>query len=194
MGAFAIGVIGGFAAVIGNYFILHKAKLDDPVGVIGTHGVAGIAGALLFPFFAAKGLPAGGVLSQFAVQALGAAICVIWAMGTGFLVFRLLKTLGLLRVTEAQERLGLNIGEHDPTVTHEMLYGALEKTQAEPVNTASEERRKVSKPKRILGVGSELGLALSEISTENQSLLETQQHNAGHYCGGRKPDRWHVNL
>ena len=176
MGAFAIGVIGGFAAVIGNYFILHKAKLDDPVGVIGTHGVAGIAGALLFPFFAAKGLPAGGVLSQFAIQALGAAICVIWAMGTGFLVFRLLKTLGLLRVTEAQERLGLNIGEHDPTVTHEMLYGALEKTQAEPVNTASEERRKVSKPKRILGVGSELGLALSEISTENQSLLETQQH------------------
>ena len=175
MGAFCIGVIGGFSAVIGNYFILYKAKLDDPVGVIGTHGFAGIMGALLFPFFAIKALPAGNTLSQVAVQALGTAACVIWAMGTGFLVFRLLKALGLMRVTEAQERLGLNIGEHDPTVTHEMLYGALEKANADSIASSTVERRKVSKPKRIFGVGSEIGLALSQMSTENKSLLETQQ-------------------
>ena len=175
MGAFAIGVIGGFAAVIGNYFILHKARLDDPIGVIGTHGLAGIMGAVLFPFLSVKTLPAGGVLSQFMVQGLGAAACVAWAMGTGFLVFRLLKSLGILRVTEAQERLGLNIGEHDPTVTHEMLYGALEKAKGEPVSNDIDKGKKVSKPKRIFGVGSELGLALSEMSTENRALLETQQ-------------------
>jgi len=100
---------------------------------------------------------------------------VVWAMGTGFVVFRLLKALGLLRVTEAQERLGLNIGEHDPTVTHEMLYGAFEKAEGTPISSSSNEPRKVSKPKRVFGVGSEIGMALSQMSTENQNLLETQQ-------------------
>ena len=176
MGAFCIGGIGGFAAITGNYFILHKARLDDPVGVIGTHGLAGISGAVLFPFFAIKDLPAGDAVSQFMIQGFGAAACVIWAMGTGFLVFLLLKGLGVLRVTEAQERLGLNIGEHDPYVTHEMLYGAFEKAKDGPVPSEINERRKVSKPKRTFsGIGSEIGLALSQMTTENRGLLETQQ-------------------
>ncbi len=176
MGGFCIGGIGGLTAVIGNYLILHKARLDDPVGVIGTHGVAGVLGALLFPFLAVQGLPAGSAFSQFTVQGIGVIACVAWGMGTSFIVFRLLKAFGILRVTEAQERLGLNIGEHDPTVTHSMLYGALEKTQGGSVSNLSDNAKKVSKPKRIFGVGSEIGLALSEMSTENRSLLETQQH------------------
>jgi len=53
VGAFFIGSI----AIIGNYLILHKAKLDDPVGVIGVHGIAGVLGALCFPFFASQPLP-----------------------------------------------------------------------------------------------------------------------------------------
>ena len=175
VGAFCIGVIGGFAAVISNYFILHKAKLDDPVGVVGVHGVAGILGAMLFPFFAVQDLPAGGALSQFMVQGFGALACVVWAMGTGFIVCRLLKAFGMMRVTEAQERLGLNIGEHDPNVTHEMLYGAFKKTHGGSVSNHTDEPRKVSKTKKFLGVGSELGLALSQMSTENRNLLETQQ-------------------
>ena len=176
IGAFCIGVIGGIAAIIGNYVILHKARLDDPVGVVGTHGVAGVIGALLFPFLAVKDLPASNAFSQFAVQGFGVIACVAWAMGTGFIVFRLLKAFGILRVTEAQERLGLNIGEHDPTVTHEMLYGAFEKTKDVSVPMLSDEPKKVSKSKKVFSVGSELGLALSEMSTENRALLETQQH------------------
>jgi len=70
-GAFAIGVIGGFGAILGNHVLLHKAKLDDPVGVIGVHGIAGILGALLFPFFASQPLPAGNAFSQFSIQGFG---------------------------------------------------------------------------------------------------------------------------
>ena len=51
-----------------------------------------------------------------------------------------------------------------------------EKAEGEPVSSDTDKRKKVSKPKRIFGVGSELGLALSEMSTENRALLETQQH------------------
>jgi ammonium transporter len=175
MGAFAIGIVGGFAAVFGNYFVLHKAKLDDPVGVVGVHGVAGIIGALLFPFFAIQALPAGGVMPQVATQAIGAAACVIWAMGTGFAVFLCLKAVGLLRVTQAQEHLGLNIGEHDPTVTHEMLEAAFEKTPEGAATALTGGVKKVSRAKSLKGIGSEIGLALSEFSSQNKKLLETQQ-------------------
>lgn len=180
-GAFFIGAIGGVSAVVGNHLILHKARLDDPVGVIGVHGIAAIVGALLFPFLAVKDLPAANAFSQFGVQALGIMICLVWAMGTGFIVARLLKQFGLLRVTEAQERLGLNVGEHDPKVTHSMLYTALEKTESQAEVTTNGTQRKVSRHKKGFGIGSEIGQALSEMSKENLELAEKEAYTSKLY-------------
>ncbi len=166
-GAFVVGAIGGMAAIIGNHLILHKARLDDPVGVIGVHGLAGIVGALVFPLFAVRPLPAGNAMSQIAVQGIGVVACIAWATITGFIIIGTLKKLGVLRVSEAQEELGLNIGEHDQHVTPADLEAGL---------AASKRANKVDR--RSGGHGSELGMALSAMSAENQILAEKEANAA----------------
>ncbi len=168
MGGFTIGFLGGLVAIIGNYLILHKARLDDPVGVVGVHGLAGVVGALLFPFFSIKALPADNAISQMAIQGFGVFVCLAWAMVTGLVVIGGLKALGHLRVSEAQERLGLNVGEHDQNVTEADLEAGL---------AASKRAQAAGAQSHIIaGVdgGSELGFALSAMSSENQIL--TEQH------------------
>ena len=163
-GALMIGFIGGAGAIIGNHLILHKAKLDDPVGVVGVHGIAGVLGALLFPFFANQPLPAGGLFAQIGVQGLGVIVCIAWAVGTGLIVIKSIHALGRLRVTEAQEHLGLNVGEHEPSVRHEHLNLALDATKRAGAPTAQ-------------GVGGSIvGHALSQISTENKRLTEEMEY------------------
>jgi len=171
-GAFAIGLTGGCGAIIGNHLILHKAKLDDPVGVVGVHGIAGVLGALLFPFFTSQPLPAGNALSQFSIQGFGVFVCFAWAVVTGLIVIGSIKALGKLRVSDAQEYLGLNIGEHDPNISHDNLNAALDATKRAVAKGAS-----IKQPSYGMSGGSELGLALSAITNENRHLMDRQQRD-----------------
>jgi len=145
--------------------LLHKFRLDDPVGVVTVHGIAGIAGGVLFPFFATKPLPAGNMFQQFAVQGFGTLACIAWAMGTGWLVISSMKKFGILRVTQAQEHLGLNFGEHEAGVTDKHLdtiYEASKRTQS-PVGQGQISH---------MPVMSELGYALRNMSQDNERLTE----------------------
>ena len=162
-GAVVIGALGGTAAILGNHLLLHKAKIDDPVGVVGVHGLAGIVGAIFFPFFAITPLPAGGMFQQFAVQGVGAFVCAAWAFVTGFIVIGIMKKIGFLRVTEAQEHLGLNIGEHTADITHEHLDAGLE---------ASKRGAAASGVATLGAPMSEVGLALSTMSDDNKRLSD----------------------
>lgn len=54
-GAVAIGAISASALVYGIEFIEKKAKIDDPVGAFGVHGVSGALGTILVGFFATDG-------------------------------------------------------------------------------------------------------------------------------------------
>ena len=112
-GAVAIGIICGIAVVASITFIDQKLKIDDPVGAISVHGVCGAIGTLLVGVFATDGgLAYGGGFHQLGVQAIGVVGIGAWVLVTSFiLLFILKKTIGL-RVSEKDEKEGLDITEH----------------------------------------------------------------------------------
>lgn len=113
-----IGFIAGLL-VVGSVMFFDLIRIDDPVGAVSVHGVAGAWGTLSVGLFAnpaygdqTAGLFYGGGWSQLGVQALGVAIAFVWAFGAGMVLFLLLKyTIGL-RVSEEEEIEGLDILEH----------------------------------------------------------------------------------
>jgi len=102
LAAVAAGAIGG-AIVVGSVVAFDRLKVDDPVGAISVHGVAGIWGTL------AVGIFGGGDLG---VQALGALAYAGSALAAGYLVFlAMARTIGI-RVRPAEEVRGLDLAEH----------------------------------------------------------------------------------
>ena len=103
-----ISVIVGFTAgliVVVSVIILDKSKIDDPVGAISVHLVCGIWGTIAVGIFSAE--------HSVITQLIG-----VIAYGTFFLITSSLLFLGIksligLRVSEQEEIIGLDIGEHD---------------------------------------------------------------------------------
>lgn len=115
-----IGAIGGVLVVFAVGFF-DKLKIDDPVGAISVHLVNGVWGTLSIGLFAEgdrfytggpTGLFFGGGINQLWIQFLGTISvgAAILIMSTIFWVV-LKSTLGI-RVSEEEELLGLDIGEH----------------------------------------------------------------------------------
>ncbi|MGB7459391.1 MAG: ammonium transporter [Carnobacterium jeotgali] len=112
-GAVAIGAISASALVYGIEFIEKKAKIDDPVGAFGVHGVSGALGTILVGFFATDGgLFYGGGFNLIGIQLLGVGSVALWVVSTMIITFKLVdKTIGL-RVTPEEEIAGMDISEH----------------------------------------------------------------------------------
>ncbi|HAX72167.1 MAG TPA: adenylate cyclase [Firmicutes bacterium] len=112
-GATAIGIIAGFVIVFGIEWVDKKLKIDDPVGAVGVHFFCGAVGTLLTGVFALEnGLLYGGGVDLLLIQLIGVVAVILWASGTMITVFYVIKkTLGL-RVTEAEELVGLDLEEH----------------------------------------------------------------------------------
>src|SRR3954470_18825780 len=132
--AVIIGGVAGIIVVLGVYAI--DKVLDDPVGALSAHGLAGIWGTLACGLFTnpdlakfnAVGEPGfvySGSLHQLGVQALGILVAFssvfVLSMGTFFVIK---KTYGL-RVTAEEEDAGLDITEHG-------MYGYPEQFIPEP--------------------------------------------------------------
>jgi len=113
-GAFCIGIVAAFVIVFGIEFIDKVLKIDDPVGAIGVHGLAGAAGTILTGIFALDGgLAYGGGWEMVGIQALGVVAVAAWVAITMGIIFTIIKKTIGLRVSPAEEIAGMDITEHN---------------------------------------------------------------------------------
>jgi ammonium transporter, Amt family len=124
-----IGAVAGVIVVLGVLAI--EKVLDDPVGALSAHGLAGIWGTLACGIFTspryaelnAVGEPGlwyqimrnnvpGGTFEQLGAQALGIVAAGGFAFVSSLVVFALIKATIGLRVSAEQEEAGLDIVEH----------------------------------------------------------------------------------
>ena len=119
-GSVIIGICAGFAVVFGIEFVDQKLKVDDPVGAVGVHCINGALGTILTGLFAyyngtevePLGVFYGGGFHFFGIQVLGVVAVIAWVAITMTIVFNVIKhTIGL-RVSEAEEIMGLDKPEH----------------------------------------------------------------------------------
>ena len=119
-----VGAVAG-VLVVAAILLLDKLKIDDPVGAFPVHGVCGIWGCMAMGVLPNKHTTQsvaeffnGGPIAEFApstsfgIQAIGTLSICGWAFGTMFVVFTVLKAVGMLRVTAVEESRGLDVSEH----------------------------------------------------------------------------------
>ena len=117
VGGLLAGLLGGVIVVFSIEFIEKKLKIDDAIGAASAHGVVGAWGTLVIGLWGVDGatgigLLNGGGASQLGVQAIGVAAYGAWAVVTSLIVLTILKKTIGLRVSEEDEKKGLDITEH----------------------------------------------------------------------------------
>lgn len=108
-----VGAVGGAIVVFAHLIIERKLKVDDAIGAVSVHGVSGAWGTIAIGLFGqAELLVAGSRLSQILIQSLGVAVAFVWAFGLGYVLYWTINKITPLRVSEEDERAGLNVSEH----------------------------------------------------------------------------------
>jgi Amt family ammonium transporter len=135
MGAIVIGLISGLVCLWGVNGLKRLLGADDSLDVFGVHGVGGIVGALLTGVFASPSLGGmgicnyvtnkcgdaadfPGIAAQVWIQFHGVITTVIWSAVVAFIAFKLVDLVIGLRVTEEEEREGLDISSHGEAAYH----------------------------------------------------------------------------
>ncbi len=163
IGAFFIGIGGGLVVVWG-IDLLEYLRIDDPIGAVPVHMMAGIWGTLSLGLFAAgvygvptptgadtstvvTGLFYGGGLGQLIAQVIGSASVTVATLAASFVLMYAVKRTGMLRVSAEGEIAGLDIHEHGVSAYPEHVLTGKDGTPK------SVEEAKVLKPGSMRSVG-----------------------------------------
>ncbi|MDE2128005.1 MAG: ammonium transporter [Armatimonadetes bacterium] len=134
--ACVIGVLAGLLVCVGVLFNEKVLKVDDPCGAVSVHGYCGWLGGICVGIFAdgtygqgwngtgttryigtagSKLMGVTGILhgdpSQLVAQVVGSTVCVAWAFGATWVVFKLVNKVVKLRVSPEVELQGLDVPE-----------------------------------------------------------------------------------
>ncbi|NPC55304.1 ammonium transporter [Caenimonas soli] len=129
MGALVIGLLAGLICLWGVNGLKRLLGADDSLDVFGVHGVGGILGALLTGVFAAPSLGGTGVYDYVAnkvnpdysiggqvwIQFQAVLTTVVWSAVVAFIAYKIVDLVIGLRVSEEEEREGLDISSHGET-------------------------------------------------------------------------------
>lgn len=108
--AFLLGFVGG-CIIKPAAGMLEKFKIDDAVGAVAVHGVAGVWGMLALGVFASGYPNIDAPAISFMGQLKSAVVMVLLGFVPGYVVSLILKKAGLLRVAPEVEVLGLDMAE-----------------------------------------------------------------------------------
>jgi ammonium transporter, Amt family len=125
-GAFVIGLGVGVVCLWGVTGLKKMIKADDSLDVFGVHALGGVFGALMTGIFNAPSLGGPGsttdwvkgtvgypgIWAQLVIQAKAVALVFVWTAVVAFVAFYIVKLVMGLRVTEEDEREGLDITAH----------------------------------------------------------------------------------
>ncbi|MDP9007895.1 MAG: ammonium transporter [Pseudomonadota bacterium] len=112
--AVIIGLIAGVVCFFAATSLKHALKYDDSLDAFGVHGVGGIIGALLTGVFVSKEIS--GVDGSLWIQLKGVAVTVAYGFVASFVILKVIDMSIGLRVTEEQEREGLDISLHGESI------------------------------------------------------------------------------
>jgi Amt family ammonium transporter len=122
-GALIMGLIGGVVCFWGITALKRLLKADDALDAFGLHAVGGIIGAILTGVFysdeiikAANVALAPTFLGQLWVQVEGVLATIIYSGVVTFILLKIVDVIIGLRVSEEQEREGLDISQHGERV------------------------------------------------------------------------------
>jgi Amt family ammonium transporter len=131
MGAIFLGLTSGAVCFWAVTMLKAKLKYDDSLDAFGVHGVGGILGALGTAVVANPALGGTGVWdyvanaaaeynfgAQFMSQCWGVAVAVIWSAVVSYVAYKIVDVIVGLRVSEEDERQGLDTTSHGETAYH----------------------------------------------------------------------------
>jgi len=145
-GAILLGGVAG-VIVVGGVELLEYLRIDDPIGAVPVHGICGIWGTISLGLFACgkygstgplaadnsaplKGLFYGGGTQVLVAQLIGSAFITVSTFVAAFAVMKAVNAIGLLRVSQEGEALGLDLHEHGISAYPEYVISAMGKPSA----------------------------------------------------------------
>jgi Amt family ammonium transporter len=133
-------IIGTVASVASNTVVHWKSRstLDDTLDVFPCHGVGGMVGMVATGIFATDSGLMTGQTRTFLVQIIALLVASPFAVLGSYVLYKITDAIIPLRVSGRQELLGLDITQHDETVSSRGVQAAFEDLQGQLFPTATE--------------------------------------------------------